>query len=196
MRFLSRTSLFLAFASCVFYFTASLPLVNQDAAHFGPGYFWAWLLVTLPITLRFWVLPFDFGHKAFKKIYVAQFVAPEGLDDEGPANGRRIGAVFIMLAAFITSCQVVLHFVLGPMMNDFLDKASRGDSWGAAIMAVILYIVQQLTFTFIFPFIMAPFMVAAKSLANNATRAIAYDFRGYITGAYPFMNWVFSERPE
>lgn len=190
MRFLSTASLITAFGLCALYIAVSLPIVLNDAGHLGAGYFWAWLVVTLPITLRFWVLPFTFGQKAFSAIHAARFISIDPAEGEARADKSRIGAVFTMLVGFIVSSQLILHFIIEPVMNDYLDKAASGDVWGSIIWGAWLYALQQLTFLFVFPFGMAPFMVAAKSLANNAATALAHAFRGYITGGLPFMRWV------
>jgi hypothetical protein len=195
MRFLYRASIIGVFALIAYYVLVSLPLVNRDAEHFGSGYFWAWLTVTLPITLRYWILPLSFSQKAFKMIYVARFTPSPFKPDEERADGRRIGAVFAFMLGFFIACQVTLHFVIGPVMNDFLNRAAQGDTWGAALLAVWLYVLQQLTFIFIFPLLLTPFTALAKSLANNAAIAVGYEFRGYVTGGYPFMSWALRDEP-
>jgi hypothetical protein len=187
---MSRALLFITVAVIAWYFFTCLPIVNNDASQFGAGYFWAWLLVTLPITMRYWILPLTFGRWAFRAIHAARYVPSTDPLDEGPADGRRIAAVLIMMLGFFVSTQVSLHFIIQGPMNDFLEKASLGDAGGAALLAVWLFVLQQLTFTFIFPFTMAIFMVIAKALAHNAATFIAIEYRGYVRGGYPFMTWV------
>lgn len=190
MLFLSKASFVTMLAVCVSYFFLLLPIVNNDAAHFGAGYFWAWLTVTLPITLRFWCFPLTFGNKAFKIIYAASFI-PSDDPERVPATGRRISAVLVMMLGFFVSGQVVLHFIIEPAMNAFLDKASLGDAGGAALLAVWCYVLSFFAVQLAYPFLMAIFMVIAKTLAPDASNVLAYEWRGYIRGAYPFMSWVF-----
>ena len=140
MRFLSRALLFITVALIAWYFFTCLPIVNNDAAHFGAGYFWAWLLVTLPITMRYWILPLTFGRWGFRAIYAAKFVPSTDPLDEGPADGRRIAAVLVMMLGFFVSTQASLHFIIQGPMNDFLEKASLGDAGGAALLAVWLFV--------------------------------------------------------
>lgn len=191
MRLLSKLSFATMLFICATYIYLCLPIVNENAARFGSGFVWAWLLVTLPITLRFWCFPLTFGRTAFKIIYLASLQPTEETDERAPAPGRRIAAVLVMMLGFFVSGQFVLHFIIEPAMNAFLDKASLADAGGAALLAVWCYVLAFFSVKFVYPFVMALFMVVSKTLAPDATNFLAYQWRGYVRGIYPFMSWVF-----
>ena len=190
MRFLSRALLFITIALIAWYFFTCLPIVNNDAAHFGAGYFWAWLLVTMPITLRYWILPFTFGRYAFRALDAIKDIPAELDDEHVPATGRRVVSVFVLMLGFFVSTQLSLHFIIQGTMNDFLTKAAAGDIGGAVLLGVWLYVLHQLIFTFVFPLTMAIFVAIAKSLAHQFVTVLAIQYRGYIRGGLPFMTWT------
>jgi hypothetical protein len=190
MRFLSRASLFITVALIAWYSITFLPIVNNDAAHLGAGYFWAWLLVTMPITLRYWILPFTFGRYAFRALDAIKDIPAELDGDEVPATGRRVTSVLVLMLGFFVSTQVSLHFIIEGTMNDYLDKAAAGDVGGAVLLGVWLYVLHQLIFTFVFPLTMAIFVAISKSLSHQFVTVLAIQYRGYIRGGLPFMTWT------
>ena len=192
MRFLSKASIVLASAAVVLVIVASIGPVSSAVGLVGWGYFWAWLLVVLPLTLWCWVLPFTFGMDAFHSLYQASLGSFDtGNGEWVRADGRRIAAVIVMMIGFFISAQLVLTIVLSWPIDSYLGAVEAGDLLGVVIWGIGAYLIQFLLFSIVTPLAMALFMVAAKMIANEAATHLAIQYKGFVAGIYPFMTWVY-----
>lgn len=166
------------------------PFALENSTTYGTQYFWAWLTVLLPVTLRFWILPFTIGSQSFAIAKTLQNESDGNLDKSEYSSRNRTIALLILVLGFFISGQIVLHFIISPLVYYFLAFVVEQKIIESILLAAACYVAQQLTFTFVYPFLMAIFVSIAKKLDNFLVTYLAYQFRGYIRGGYPFMTWT------